>query len=514
MAAPVTPNEIEELIPSPRGNFCEKFIKSLRLPYLIWKIYAFFVGEDGKITAEAAALFCSLKCKGQGGPGDVGLEAPIISATDGSYLDKIRITWAGIAGATSYLVYRNITSSTADATIVGTVVDTTFDDVTVTQGQIYYYWVKSSNASQESDYSAMDSGFAAEQLESVIDLDATKGFYQGRHSSIPNLTNAPVRIVWTPSSGAERWDIYRSNVNDFSSATLIDSNRVPYYQHPALTWGPTPQFTDNSGELVYFDDTHELFGVVYYWVVGKSARGVSLPSNVAIGWPSGFDDIVFVGTRKAEMDIPALLPVGSVEAWVVLFGSGGGGAGSSSTYGGGGGGGGAIVAGRMPIAGAAPQFRITQAPDPNPAEGHMTTRSWSEQDGTLVPDLILEFSEDGAAWTEVCRCNGSSSVPVFDATGGGAGGGPGWGSNTVLDPVYLYDGRAGRPAIGNLGGRSGFRFGGVAMAGTYILAGGAFHQQDGTVEGTPAGSGASSNMNAALRGGGRGAPGYAMIFYR
>jgi hypothetical protein len=65
-------------------------------------------------------------------------------ASDGTFADKVRVTWQAIPDATSYQVYRNTTDATFGGTNVGTVTPPTlqFDDTTAVPGQEYYYFLK------------------------------------------------------------------------------------------------------------------------------------------------------------------------------------------------------------------------------------------------------------------------------------------------------------------------------------------------------------------------------------
>ena len=83
-----------------------------------------------------------------------------VSATDGTYCDKIRITWAEIINATKYKVYRNTENNSGSSIdISGELTTTIFDDTSVVTNQLYYYWVKAGNSEGWSDFSDSDSGY-------------------------------------------------------------------------------------------------------------------------------------------------------------------------------------------------------------------------------------------------------------------------------------------------------------------------------------------------------------------
>ncbi len=82
-----------------------------------------------------------------------------VSASDGTYPDKVQITWTASPWATSYTVYRaTSTYSWVAKTNLGTTAETFFNDTMATPNKIYYYWVKASNDYGTSGFSAYDKG--------------------------------------------------------------------------------------------------------------------------------------------------------------------------------------------------------------------------------------------------------------------------------------------------------------------------------------------------------------------
>lgn len=97
-----------------------------------------------------------------------------VSASDGTFADRVRVTWAAVTGATSYRVYRNTTNSFGSATLLGTVTGTQNDDFSAlgssagggcNQGgsgpTTYFYWVTALTACGESAASTPDQGNAS-----------------------------------------------------------------------------------------------------------------------------------------------------------------------------------------------------------------------------------------------------------------------------------------------------------------------------------------------------------------
>jgi serralysin len=70
-----------------------------------------------------------------------GAVLPSISASDGDFADRVRVTWTDVPGNTGYEVRRNTTTDATGAGPVGNPTANTFDDTTATPGITYYYWV-------------------------------------------------------------------------------------------------------------------------------------------------------------------------------------------------------------------------------------------------------------------------------------------------------------------------------------------------------------------------------------
>ena len=82
-----------------------------------------------------------------------------ISATDGNYNDKIVITWSNVLGAVAYNIYRSETNKANLATLLETLSNNIYTDVTVITGKKYYYWIKATADVGDSEMSDSDSGF-------------------------------------------------------------------------------------------------------------------------------------------------------------------------------------------------------------------------------------------------------------------------------------------------------------------------------------------------------------------
>ena len=167
-----------------------------------------------------------------------------LTATDGTYTDKVTVSWSAVSGATSYKVYRNTTSDSGTATQIGTPTPTTYNDTTATAGTTYYYWAKATNAAGDSGFSGYDSGYRATgggAPSAPTGLAATDGTYSTK-----------VTVSWTAPSGATSYKVYRSTTNDSGTATQIGTPTPTTYDDTTATAGTTYYYwakaTNSSGD--------------------------------------------------------------------------------------------------------------------------------------------------------------------------------------------------------------------------------------------------------------------------
>jgi hypothetical protein len=151
-----------------------------------------------------------------------------VAASDGTYFDKIRVTWPKVNGATSYLLYRASTElmpaePIAEVAYVSYNSSYTYDDMggagpsPNTGKSTYYYWVVAKNANG-SGPAKMNTGYV--KITGPTGVTASKGTFFEQ-----------VKITWTAVAGATSYNIYRSEANAPSTkgAPIGTATTAAYY---------------------------------------------------------------------------------------------------------------------------------------------------------------------------------------------------------------------------------------------------------------------------------------------
>jgi fibronectin type 3 domain-containing protein len=162
------------------------------------------------------------------------------AASDGTYLDKIVVTWGSVAGSTSYQLYR-ATSAGGTKGLLGNPPGTSYSDTTAVAGTTYYYWVKACNTCVCGDLSAYDDGCRCSIASVPANVHASDGSYSDK-----------VQVTWSSVAGATYYEVHRAG-SVAGAKTLLGS--------PTTT--------------SYNDTTAVPSTPYYYWVKACSACGCS-----------------------------------------------------------------------------------------------------------------------------------------------------------------------------------------------------------------------------------------------
>jgi fibronectin type 3 domain-containing protein len=218
-----------------------------------------------------------------------------ISASDGDFEDKIRVTWNASPDITSYEVYR-ADSFSGQKSMVTSTTATVYDDTSLPCGEDYYYWVKAVNASGSSDLFYSDLGFvrcplapgttgdgnedpAAEPGDPVEDpenpvnkpviLDAPTG------ADASDGTFADkIQITWNASPSASSYDVYRCLTCCSTKVKIGSSDTTAYDDFDVVAYQP----------YVYMAQQSLTQQSYFYWIKANNANGVSEFSEPDTGY--------------------------------------------------------------------------------------------------------------------------------------------------------------------------------------------------------------------------------------
>ena len=182
-----------------------------------------------------------------------------VSATDGTYSDKVRITWTKSPGATGYQVYRDGVGlgwlgdvdlkddSGADAPYItpgsalasdGTFTTKVHLDLSGTHtndGTVHIYKVKARNAAGESGYSGTNTGYRGpgplgyQWYKSAGDYDSGYGSISGATTCPYDYTGAPAPTI-TPGTAAASDGEYTAHVRLTLSGESANPGAGRYYK--------------------------------------------------------------------------------------------------------------------------------------------------------------------------------------------------------------------------------------------------------------------------------------------
>ena len=170
-------------------------------------------------------------------------------AINGQSSTTISLTWNSVTYATSYKIYRGISSSTSSMSVVGTTTNTTYDDsLSLVYGTTYYYAVKAVCSTGDSNFSNVDSDLLYASIPNSPIVTASDGTYTDK-----------IVVSWNSVPNALRYVVYRDGVE-----------------------------IQNTTDLTYNDtDTTVVAGTVYYYnVVATNFTGSSISdtNSTNSGW--------------------------------------------------------------------------------------------------------------------------------------------------------------------------------------------------------------------------------------
>jgi hypothetical protein len=197
---------------------------------------------------------------------------PVLSAIANANLS---FTWAAIAGASSYEVWYGTSSESGSATKYGSDVTGTSTTISgLTNGTVYYVWLKAKNNSGIAPFGSSVSG---RPIGTIGTVTVTPG-------------NGSLDVSWDAVTGADAYDVY------YSTSTTQPGTAS---QNVSATSTTINSLTN---------------GTTYYvWVRPVNSYGAGAVSSRVSGMPSIIGDInLTAGKEKITLDI-SLLPAGTYQ---------------------------------------------------------------------------------------------------------------------------------------------------------------------------------------------------------
>jgi outer membrane protein assembly factor BamB/fibronectin type 3 domain-containing protein len=183
------------------------------------------------------------------------LSAPTgVSASDGTYTDKVQVSWNGVVGAEIYIVYR-ANSSGGTYEQISTDFASPFDDTGATPGSTYWYKVQAHCTLGDSALSAYDSGYRGTGGGGTWQTPVTVKWNGdvGEHCSLALVSGTPAityyengDIKFTRSSTP-----YGLSETDWSTSMFVDEHPWVAPAGPLLVVDGYPAVLNKEDELHY-----------------------------------------------------------------------------------------------------------------------------------------------------------------------------------------------------------------------------------------------------------------------
>ena len=185
-----------------------------------------------------------------------GFRPPVptdLSATRGTFVDRVRLAWEPVTDAAGYEVWRGSTVD-GDYARLGLSALPAYDDTAVNPGSTYWYKIRACNRAGCSSFTDPISGWArpTEIPSSPLGLTASQGTYADM-----------ILLTWQGSAGAQSYEVYRAT-SQTASYTLLTEVETDRYED----W-------DIERNVVY-----------WYQVRACSSAGCSPPSTSVSGYAS------------------------------------------------------------------------------------------------------------------------------------------------------------------------------------------------------------------------------------
>jgi len=204
-----------------------------------------------------------------------------VTASDGTYSDKVAVTWNAVSGATHYQVYRATSSTGTFQSLSLWQTGLSYNDTSATAGQTYYYKVKaaaSSSGGNASDFSASDSGWMKTSATYPDQWDPADDTASGATSLTVASTVQPHGPHGLASN--DQYDCFKVNLAAGNSYTFESTGSSDTFGelYNSTTFNSTTMVAsnDDSGEGLNFKVVFSPASTGYYYL---RARAYTVGNN-------------------------------------------------------------------------------------------------------------------------------------------------------------------------------------------------------------------------------------------
>ncbi|KPL25661.1 MAG: hypothetical protein AMJ75_00090 [Phycisphaerae bacterium SM1_79] len=159
-------------------------------------------------------------------------EAPTgVSASKGTYTDKVRAIWNTVSDADAYGIYRNTSNNPTTATNIGSNdggMNNVFDDYDTVGGRVYYYWIRASKdvggiENLVSEFSASDCGWVPGDIALTPSDDAML------LSGSPDATGGNLTSIWIWIGEDRSVGAIKFGLSSIPIGSVVDSAELRLY---------------------------------------------------------------------------------------------------------------------------------------------------------------------------------------------------------------------------------------------------------------------------------------------
>jgi fibronectin type 3 domain-containing protein len=245
---------------------------------------------DTTITATATGVSTSMYLATEVFSPLITMPAPS-SVTATGQTNQIRVTWATVSGATSYVLLRSIISGHG-YTPISTNSTTSYTDTTVTDWVPYYYVVQAYGPNGVSIYSPEATAYAVGTPSAARGLTAFGDIHRVDLSWNSELGADSYTVLRSTTSGGEATLVSGLTVTNYTDSSVVDGTRY-YYQVRVVnnTYGTGPTSAEASAipVVTFFTNWFGIFtspgGNIGTWTAINGSPNINLAENTVLGAP-------------------------------------------------------------------------------------------------------------------------------------------------------------------------------------------------------------------------------------